>query len=107
MHSHCVCGCAIGHLALNLSFTKGHEAVAHSFYIKQAHAPTQQPSTLVSQDQQQAAQACRGVFGDEQNALRARSIQRVQLWKGLQPSALSEAVSHFAKVSQEHPKPVA
>ena len=43
-------------------------------------------------------QARRGVFGEEQNALRARSIQRVQLWKGLQPSALREAVSHFAKV---------
>ncbi|DBA81363.1 hypothetical protein WJX79_002588 [Trebouxia sp. C0005] len=39
----------------------------------------------------------RGVFGEEQNALRARSVQRVQLWKGLHPSALSEAVSHFTK----------
>ena len=25
-------------------------------------------------------------------------MQRVQLWKGLHPSALSEAVSHFTKV---------
>lgn len=41
---------------------------------------------------------CRGVFGEAQNALRARSVQRVQLWKGLHPSALSEAVSHFTKV---------
>lgn len=41
---------------------------------------------------------CRGVFGNAQNALRARSVQRVQLWKGLHPSALSEAVSHFTKV---------
>ena len=44
---------------------------------------------------------CRGVFGEEQNALRARSAQRVQLWKGLHPSALSEAVSHFTKVQQD------
>ena len=45
---------------------------------------------------------CRGVFGEEQNALRARSVQRVQLWKGLHPSALSEAVSHFTKVHSTH-----
>ena len=45
-----------------------------------------------------ACMECRGVFGEAQNALRARSVQRVQLWKGLQPSALSEAVSHFTKV---------
>lgn len=46
----------------------------------------------------QMPHACRGVFGEAQNALRARSAQRVQLWKGLHPSALSEAVSHFTKV---------
>lgn len=55
---------------------------------------------LPDNSQQMVQQACRGVFDDEQNALRARSIQRVQLWKGLQPSALSEAVSHFAKVTR-------
>lgn len=45
---------------------------------------------------------CRGVFGEDQNALRARSVQRVQLWKGLHPSALSEAVSHFTMVLHSH-----
>ncbi|KAL3134162.1 hypothetical protein ABBQ32_008577 [Trebouxia sp. C0010 RCD-2024] len=54
----------------------------------------------IQADQRKKHMNSRGVFGDAQNTLRARSVQRLRLWKGLHPSALSEAVSHFTKSQQ-------
>ena len=47
---------------------------------------------------QPCSKVCRGVFDGRANDVRTKSRRRVQLWKGMQPSALSTAVSHMAQV---------
>ena len=50
------------------------------------------------QTSQRCSNLCRGVFDGRANDVRSKSRRRVQLWKSMQPSALSTAVSHMAQV---------